>query len=326
MKQWLAYLERHSEGHIIPVTARVSTAGDWESVGDETPRDLVGTFYYALDVSQMAAMAAAIGQEGDAAIYRQLFAAIRTAMIAKFVAPDGTVAKGSQTAQVFALHLGLYPEGLREKVVAKLVENITAHQDHLTTGYLGSQWLLFALSENGHAGLAYKVLLQKTQPSWLFMAGLNQTTTWEGWTSLTPAGTFGSKRTSLDHEALGSVGNWMFQNIGGLVPDPASPGFKHFLVRPRPGGGLTHAQISYESPQGRIAARWADLRDRFTLEVEVPVNATATVMLPAAGPADITESGRPAIRSGGVVFAGMNAGSAAWNIGSGRYAFAVFKR
>ncbi len=321
MKKWLGYLERKSEGHIIPVKARVSTAGDWEDANDETPKDLIGTFYYALDVAQVAEMAAAIGETADAAKFRQQFETIRAAIIKEFVSADGKVAKGSQTAQVFALHLGLYPDGLKEKVLGKLLQNIKAHDDHLTTGYLGSQWLLKVLADNGRADVAYKILLQKTGPSWLFMASNGQTSLWEGWDSVKPDGTFGSKRTSLGHSALGSVGDWMFQGIGGLVPDPASPGFKHFLIRPLPGGGLTHAELKYQSPQGEIASRWTLKGDRFTLDVDVPVNATATIVLPTADAAGVTEGGRPVAKSPGIVAAATTQTSASYNVGSGRYHF-----
>ena len=321
MQKWLTYLERNSSNHIIPVNARVSTAGDWESVDDVTPKDLIGTFYYALDVAQVAEMAAAIGKDAEAAAYRKLFDEVRAAIIKEFVAPDGKVAKGSQTAQVFALHLGLYPDGMREKVFGKLLENIKAHADHLTTGYLGTQWLLHVLVENGRSDVAYKILLQKTGPSWLYMASNGQTSLWEGWNSLKPDGTFGSKRTSLGHEALGSCGDWMFQGIGGLVPDPASPGFKHFIIRPILGGALTNAEMKYQSPHGQITSRWTLKDDHFNLEVEVPVNATATIVLPAADTASITESRQPVASSPGVVAAGTTNGSASFKVGSGRYSF-----
>jgi alpha-L-rhamnosidase len=323
MKKWIGYMARHGDNHIIPVKARISTAGDWEDANDETPKDLVGTFYYAFDVAQVAEMAAAIGEEADATAFRKQFEEVRAAIIKKYVTQDGTVAKGSQTAQVFALHLGLYPDGLREKVFGKLLENIKAHDDHLTTGYLGTQWLLEVLAENGHADVAYKILLQKTGPSWLFMASRGQTSLWEGWDSLKPDGTFGSKRTSLGHSALGSCGDWMFQRIGGLVPDSASPGFKHFIIRPIPGGALTNAEMSYESPHGKITTRWKLNGNQFALEVEVPVNTSATIVLPTANTASVTESGRPIAASPGVVAAGTTPESASYKVGSGRYSFSA---
>ena len=107
------------------------------------------------------------------------------------------------------------------------------------------------------------------------------------------------------------------------VPDPASPGFKHFIIRPIPGGALTNAEMKYQSPQGQIASRWTLKDGHFNLEVEVPVNATATIVLPTADTASITESGRPVATSPGVVAAGTTNGSASYKVGSGRYSFAA---
>lgn len=323
MKKWLTYLESKSESRIIPTKARISKAGDWENADDDTPKDLIGTYYCALDVAQVAEMAAAIGEDADAASFRKRFENIRSAFINKYVAKDGKVGKGSQTAQVFALHLGLYPDDMRDKVLGKLLENIKAHDDHLTTGYLGTQWLLPVLSENGRTDIAYKVLLQKTGPSWLYMASNGQTSLWEGWDSLKPDGAFGSKRTSLGHSALGSGGDWMFQGIGGLVPDAASPGFKHFIIRPIPGGTLKNAEMTYQSPYGRIATRWILNGKQFALEVEVPVNTSATIVLPTGNSSGVTEGGRPVASSPGVVAAGTTSGSAGYKVGSGRYSFAA---
>jgi hypothetical protein len=204
-----------------------------------------------------------------------------------------------------------------------IVDSIIDHQYHLTTGYLGSQWLLHVLADNGHTDIAYKVLQQKTYPSWLYMVRMNQTTMWESWGSLNPDGTFAVKRKSLNHEALGSVGDWMFQSIGGLVPDADSPAFRHFTVRPRPGGTLRHAEVTYQSPQGIIVSRWTLKENQFSLDVEVPVNSNATIVLPTANVASITESGLPAALSPGVVYAGVNHGSASYDVGSGRYSFAA---
>jgi alpha-L-rhamnosidase len=155
------------------------------------------------------------------------------------------------------------------------------------------------------------------------MASNGQTSLWEGWDSLKPDGTFGSKRTSLGHSALGSGGDWMFQGIGGLVPDAASPGFKHFIIRPIPGGTLKNAEMKYRSPHGQITSRWTLKDAHFNLEVEVPVNATATIVLPTTDTASITESGHPVETSPGVVAAGTAHGSTSYKVGSGRYSFAA---
>jgi len=321
MKKWLTYLGNKSSHYLV--SSKVSTAGDWQNVDDDTARNLIASFYYALDVAQMAEMAAAIGKNADAVHYRALFENIRSAFIDKWVAADGKVSNGTQTAYVFALYLELLPENLRSAAVQKLVASITARDTHLSTGYLGSQWLLRVLADNGRADVAYQLLQQTTYPSWLYMASMNQTTLWESWATLSPDGTFGNKRTSLGHSALGSVGDWMFQAIGGLVPDVASPAFKHFYIRPRPGGTLRQAEMTFQSPQGRIASRWTLNNNQFNLEVEVPVNATATIVLPTTNTTSITESGLPAVSSPGVVYAGTAGGSASYNVGSGRYSFAA---
>ncbi|QDU88966.1 Bacterial alpha-L-rhamnosidase [Pirellulimonas nuda] len=322
-KKWLAFLERNSKNHIIPVSARVSTAGDWENAGDPTPKDLVGTFYYALDVAQVAEMAEALGEEADAAAYRARFQEIRAAIIKRYVAQDGVVANGSQTAQVFALYLGLYPQGMKDKVFRRLIDNIEKRDNHISTGYLGSQWLLKVLVENGRPDVAYDLLMQRTGPSWLYMASNEQTSLWEGWDTLNPDGTFGSKRTSLGHAALGSCGDWMFQRIGGITPDPLSPGFKHFMIEPLVGGGLTHAEANFQSPHGLIGTRWTLHGDRFTLDVTVPVNTTATVLLPPSSPGAVTESDQPIDLSDHVLSKRLPTGGVSYHVGSGRYSYAA---
>ena len=115
----------------------------------------------------------------------------------------------------------------------------------------------------------------------------------------------------------------MFQSIGGLVPDAASPAFKHFTIRPRPGGTLRHAEVTYQSPHGIIVSGWTLKDNQFSLDVEVPVNSSATIVLPTANVASITESGLRAASSPGVVYAGINHGSASYDVGSGRYSFAA---
>ncbi len=322
MQKWLVFLESKLEEGIVPNSAQIARAGDWENVDDDTFKDVVATAYYALDLMQMAEMAEAIGKTTDAAHYREQYQKVRAAFIGKWVSGNGLVAKGSQTAQVFALYIGLYPDGKKEAVLEKLVENIEAHGNHLTTGYLGTQWLLHVLADNGRLDVAYAILQQTTQPSWIFMTSMEQTTLWESWDTLGSDGNFlNEKRTSLGHSALGSAGDWMFQAIGGLVPDSKHPGFHHFYICPRPGGTLKQAEMGYPSPYGKIATRWIIKGNKMVLEVEVPVNATATIMLPAMQADRITEGGKPAAASPGVAFLESKEGTTRYKVGSGTYSF-----
>jgi alpha-L-rhamnosidase len=114
----------------------------------------------------------------------------------------------------------------------------------------------------------------------------------------------------------------MFQTIGGLVPDPESPGFKHFTIRPIPGEALTQAEMAYQSLHGPIISRWMLQDGSFNLEVEVPVNTTATIVLPTRDADGVMEGGRAAMASPGVVSVGVTNGASSFQVGSGRYSFA----
>ncbi len=324
MQKWLGFLERKGSGYIVPGTW--AKAADWINVDDATDHSLVATAYFALDVAQMAEMAAAIGRTDDVVKYRKLFEDISNAFNDQWVKADGQVSNGSQTAQVLALRIGLLPENLRPAAVQRLLDNIKSRDYHLSTGFLGTQWLLHVLSDYGHTDIAYKILQQKTYPSWLYMQEMGATTIWESWGSLNPDGTFAEKRRSLTHMPFGSVADWMYQSIGGLVPDDDNPAFRHFYIRPRPGGTLRHAEMKFHSPYGQISTRWSLDNNLFTLNVEVPVNTTATISLPADNLRGITESNRPVSLSAGVVEMGIIDGRACFKVGSGSYVFSFISR
>ena len=321
MAKWLTFLEKTASDFIVPGT--MARPGDWENVDDNTNRSLVATAYFGFCASQMAEMAAAIGRPDDGAAYQELFQKIRKAFNDQWVRADGQVSNGSQTAQVLALQIGLLPEDLRPAAVQRLLDNIKSRDYHLSTGFLGTQWLLHVLSDHGHTDIAYRILQQRTYPSWLYMIEMGATTIWESWGSLNPDGTFAEKRRSLTHMPFGSVADWMYQSIGGLVPDDDNPAFKHFYIRPRPGGTLRQSEMTFQSPYGQIATHWTLDDNRFTLDVEVPVNTTATISLPTETLAGITESGRLVSRAPGVVELGIIDGRACYNVGSGCYSFST---
>ena len=320
MAKWLTFLERRSSDYIV--SGNMARPGDWEHAGDNTNHSLVATAYFGFCASMMVEMAEAIGRSEDAAAYRELFEKIREAFTDQWVGDDGQVANGSQTSQVLALQMGLLPEDLREAAVGKLLENIESRDYHLSTGFLGTQWLLHVLSDHGHNDIAYRILEQRTYPSWLYMIEMGATTIWESWGSLNPDGTFAERRRSLTHMPFGSVADWMYQSIGGLVPDDDNPAFKHFYIRPRPGGSLSEAEMEFQSPHGKIATSWTlDDDNRFTLDVEVPVNTTATILLPTDDPDSVSESGGSVSASSGISVKGIVEGRAGYEVGSGRYSF-----
>src|SRR5690606_29404761 len=160
---------------------------------------------------------------------------------------------------------------------------------HLATGFPGTPYLLFALSDHGRLDEAYDLLLQTDCPSWLYMIAAGGTTVWERWDALRPDGTVntadlstGSKdgggMVSFNHYAAGAVGDWMYRRIAGI--EPVSGGYREFRVAPKPGGGLTSASGSVLTPYGRASSSWTLADGEFRLRVEVPVSTTATVELP----------------------------------------------
>ncbi|MCO5967487.1 family 78 glycoside hydrolase catalytic domain [Actinoallomurus soli] len=308
MKKWISYLESHSSGLIRPNEGY----GDWLNVNDDTPRDLIGTAYFAHSTDLMAQMAEAVGDSAGAASYRSLLGRIKDAFDARFVTPDGTVGNGSQTSYVLALSFGLLPDAQTGPAADRLVANIDAHGGHLTTGFLGTGALLPVLTATGHTDVAYRILGQRTFPSWGYEIGNGATTIWERWDGIKPDGTFNDPgMNSFNHYGLGAVGDWMYQNIGGIAP--AAPGYQRTIIRPRPGGSLTSASASYRSAYGDIATRWRRSGNRFSLDVTVPVNTTAEVWVPAKDASKVAGDGAKPVRS--------QDGYAVFDVGSGRWHF-----
>ena len=320
MTAWVDYLEKNSDGYIRPDAGY----GDWLNLDDNAPRDLIGTAYFAHVARLLSQMADAIGKDTDADRYADLATDVREAFVAKYVGDDGALPGDSQAGYVVALSFGLVPDDLVDDAADRLVANLERHDWHLATGFLGTPDLLPVLTKTGHTDVAYKLINQRTYPSWGYEVEKGATTIWERWNSIQPDGSFGDvSMNSFNHYSYGAVGNWMYQTIGGIQPDPDQPGYRHFTVAPQPGGGLDHADARYESGYGEIRSRWARKHGRLTLKVTVPVNTTATVKIPTSHIGSLTESGRPAAKAVGVSDVRVEAGTVVAELGSGTYSFTV---
>jgi alpha-L-rhamnosidase len=180
----------------------------------------------------------------------------------------------------------MIPGNLREAALERLVNNIKSYQYHLTTGFLGTPFLNPVLSRFGRNDVAYSLLLQETYPSWLYpVKAHGATTIWERWDSMKPDSTFQDPgMTSFNHYAYGAIGDWMYRTIGGIDTEEFDgAGYKQIVIKPELGGKLTFAKTSLETPYGKVSTDWTVNLTGFTLKVEVPVNTTATVILPAFG-------------------------------------------
>ena len=159
------------------------------------------------------------------------------------------------------------------------------------TGFIGTPWITYALSENGRADLAYKMLLNNTFPSWLYPVTQGATTIWERLNSLTAEDGFGGNNSmnSFNHYAFGSVLDWMMERSLGIDQDESSPGFRHFYLRPvpDPSGGLKEASGWYDSPYGRICSSWKRSGNKLRYKFTVPANTTATLILPGEDPREL---------------------------------------
>src|SRR5829696_4798930 len=318
MARWMEYL-REANPDFIRKNRMGNNYGDWLSPkGDHTPKHLLATAYWAYDAKLMAEMAEATGRYDDASEYRDLNERIKAAFEEAYVSPDGRIEGDTQTCYLLALHMDLLPEDLRSTAAEHLVKSIEREDWHLSTGFAGVGYLCPVLTEAGYTDVAYRLLTNETYPSWGYTIKNGATTIWERWDGWTEAGFQSPNMNSFNHYSLGSVGEWLYRYVAGI--DLGTPGYGHILIRPRPGGSLTHASGEYDSVRGRISSSWKIEGDWFVLEVLIPPNTAATVHVPSTD--DISEGGRPVDEADGVEFLRTGEGETVLSVGSGRYEFA----
>ncbi|MBZ0282059.1 MAG: glycoside hydrolase family 78 protein [Anaerolineae bacterium] len=190
----------------------------------------------------------------------------------------------TQTAYVLALHFDLLPDHLRPLAVDELLADLERRGMHLSTGFVGSPYLNHVLSRYGRLDAAYALLNQKSWPSWLYAVTQGATTIWERWDGWTQENGFQTpEMNSFNHYAYGAIGAWLYNTVAGIETDPAVPGYKHAILRPQPGGGLTFARAKLDTMYGMLASEWKFEDEGFIYNVVVPPNTTATVHLPCEG-------------------------------------------
>ncbi|MDR3459799.1 MAG: glycoside hydrolase family 78 protein [Verrucomicrobiae bacterium] len=321
MTRWVEFVRTNSN-HLIRDGKRGNDYGDWLAIGANTPKELIGTAFFAYSTHLLAKSYHALGRNKEAGRYDRLFSDIKTVFNKHYVSPDGHIKGNTQCAYAMALKFELLPEELRAKAAQYLVADIKSKTNHLSTGFVGVSYLLPVLAQTGNPDVAYQLLLQDTFPSWLFSVKHGATTIWERWDGWTPEKGFQNpSMNSFNHYSLGSCGEFLFGGIGGI--QPASPGFKKIRIEPVICDGLTWANASFDSIHGVITSAWKRKGSRLTLNITVPVNTTATVCLPATSIASVTESGGPVARKKAVKFLRFSGGSVELGVGSGNYQFAV---
>ncbi|MEA3335544.1 MAG: glycoside hydrolase family 78 protein [Chloroflexota bacterium] len=302
--------------------------GDWLAMDDSgeriggTSKALIGTAFFAHSAHLLSQIARTLGRIDDAHRFDQLSQKVRQVFIDRFVTEEGDLVGQTQTAYVLALHFDLLPKELRPGIVDALVADIQRRQMHLSTGFVGTPYLLHVLSDEGHIDIAYSLLLQTTIPSWLYPVIQGATTIWERWDGWTQDNGFQDPdMNSFNHYAYGSVGTFLYRAVAGIDVDPARPGFKHILLRPHIGGHLEHARASYQSPYGLIESGWRVDGDRLHWQVSVPPNATATAFVPTIDTTHVLESAIPVTQAEGLSVVGIESDALVVTLGSGQFEF-----
>ncbi len=273
MERWMEFILKNNPD-FLRRNALGNNYADWLAPDQNTPKDLIATAYWALIARQMAEMVTALHRSADAAKYQQQYEKIAAAYRAAYVKDDGSVEGNTQTAYLATIFTGIAPAPLRANMVARLVKDIDAHGGHLTTGFLGTPFLLSVLDENAHSDLAFKLLLAETYPSWGYMVTHGATTWWERWNG----DTGDPSMNSYNHYAFGSVMAWVYRRAAGIDTDAAGPGYHHVVIQPHFDPSLPELHVEYDSAYGTIVSDWQQERHRFT--VTIPANTTATVTLP----------------------------------------------
>jgi alpha-L-rhamnosidase len=267
--------------------------GDWldptappvEPGDARTNGTLVADAYLVRITSVMSQISTILGETADAQRFSTQRDQLKSKFQYKYIAESGLLVGDSQTALSLAIMFDLHATADQVKNAAeRLVDLVRLAKFRVATGFAGTPIIAHALTKGGHPQIAYRMLLEKGCPSWMYPISMGATTVWERWDSMLPDGSINpGEMTSFNHYALGSIINWLHTSVAGV--SPLSPGWKEIKVCPIPGGSIDSAEAIYETAYGRLECRWVIKSDEkvFTLDLLVPPNSRALVTLPSDG-------------------------------------------
>lgn len=247
----------------------------------------VATAYFANSCAIAERIAHILGEEGDQAYFQTLRNEICEAYTNVFTDKNGKLKREFQTAYVLPLYFQMVDGSEKANMTSNLAKLVAENNWHLSTGFTGTPYLLFALADNGYVKDAYRLLLQDSCPSWIYEIKAGATTFWEQWDAVSPdrisANSSDAAESdsgiSFNHYAYGAVGDFLYRRVAGI--ESTSGGYKTFTIAPVPGGGLRWAKATHLSPYGEISASWKITKDLFTLQVKVPVSTYCKIVLPS---------------------------------------------
>ena len=283
MKKWVLAMRRHElpDGTLEATSyadwCDTSTMGGKVSDKGSTPGELVSSAYQYHNERIMERLAGEMGHADDERTFRGLADQLKIAYNKRFLdSRTHTYLGKTQTGYVLALKFGLAPAEQRDAIIANLVDDIMVkHNGHLSVGLIGMQWLMQTLTDVGRPDVAWTIATQTTRPSWGYMLSKGSTTIWERWD-------YDTRDPGMNSEALliqaGNLDAWFYQTLAGIRP--AAPGFKKVLIEPTVVGDLTWVKAHFDSPYGRIVSDWKIQGGQLTMDVTIPVNTTATIVVP----------------------------------------------
>jgi alpha-L-rhamnosidase len=285
--------------------------GDWCPPAGFPPDELVHTFYMWRCMDFTARAAKALGETEDAETYSRMAGEVKRAFHKKFYDPE-KASYGDYGSNIFALKMGV-PDSCRLPVLESLQREIAACDGHLNTGIFGTQFFFETLAENGLSNLAYTAMNKRDFPGFGHWIAQGATTTWEQWDG----------KNSRNHPMFGGSLTWFYRQLAGLQADGENPGYRHIIIRPVLPDSLSYASYSTRTPCGEASVSWRRDGAGFTLQAVIPVGSTATVYIPCAPEAGMTESGTPVQNAKGVTDRGWKDGYRQLEAVPGRYRFDV---
>lgn len=321
MVKFVEFCRSRSTPELLP-PATYHCFGDWLNIQAETPHDVIYMAYFARCADIVSQAAAVLGKADDSKKYAELRNRVIAAFNQKYVSSEGRIAGNTQTAYVLGLACGLLNPERAAQAAKYLAEDIAARQNHLSTGFVGTRDLMQVLSQIHRTDVAYQLLHNDTFPSWGFEIKNGATSIWERWDGWTPEKGFQDPgMNSFAHYAFGAVYRWMVENIGGI--HAAEPGYRKILIAPQIDPRLTWAQVAYDSCRGEIRVHWRIEGGKLLMDVTVPANTTATVVLPAKDAGAVMESGAALSLANGISGIKNDAVGVTCQATSGVYRFAM---
>ena len=330
MKSWVQFMESHSKDYLWNTGFHF---GDWlfyrpdddnDGRAAVTDKYLIAQCFFAHSTQLLLNAAKVLHKSEDITRYTEWLSQIKKAFVREYMTSSGRLVSSTQTAYVLALQFDMLPEELRSQAASRLARNVEDYDNHLTTGFLGTPYLCHVLSRFGYDTVAYKLLLQETYPSWLYPVKMGATTIWERWDGQKPDSSFQTPgMNSFNHYAYGAIGDWMYRDIAGLDTDNDSVAYKKIRIRPHPGGHLSYAYADLQTVYGMVRSHWKIDGGKFMLDVEIPVNTTASISIPTRNKETVTINSKPLTEQKEMAIAGEEGTYVNVNIGSGNYHFSA---